>query len=685
LSFVRLTALLFFSIASLPAQIAASSIQLPVALAYDAAGNLYFADANRHQIFEATLGGQLLLVAGSGTQGFAGDGSAATAAQLNAPQALAIGADGTIYLADTSNNVIRAVSNGVIATIAGTGKAAFSGDGGPAIAASLAEPNALALDSSGALLIADSGNHRIRRVSNGIITTVAGNGTQGFSGDGFIATAAQLDTPSGIALGASGSLFISDTHNHRIRVVDSTGIMNTFAGTGKPGFSGDNGPSAAAQLDSPKGLAIINAGVLLIADANNQRIRSIDSQSVITTLAGNATQGSAADGTIALAAALNTPQSLAINSFGYLAIADAPNHVVRILTADGKLYLPDAFTNRTSTVTLTAASNATIAVAGQAAIPQGVVQLLADGAAFATVTLTSGTATVPLTALAPGSHTLTALYSGDGLNPAANSSALTISTAKATTAVVTAPPSPNDFAGMPLLLNANVTSVTKGTPTGTVNFIEAGTTVASAQLAAGIASGAYLAPAAGTHTIIANYLGDNNFSPSAASAVIATVKPMPDFTLATTGSTSQTIAAGSIATYTLSITPQSGAFTGAVSLSASGLPFGATVSFSPPQLVPGASSTTCTMSIQTLASVVKLRSTPGSLYALLCLPLLLLRRRSRRLLPICGLIVIAGCGTRINQPPTPAAASYPIIVSATGTNLAGAVVVHTTTVTLTIE
>ncbi len=681
----RLALLLLCAAISLRAQTIAGSIQLPVALAYDSTGNLYFADANHHQVFEATLGGQLLVVAGSGIQGFSGDGAAATAAQLNAPQALAVGSDGTLYIADTGNNVIRAVANGTITTIAGTGKAAFSGDIGPAKTASLASPNALALDGSGALLVADSGNHRIRRIANSIITTVAGNGTQGFSGDGAAATAAQLDTPSGLAVSTDGRIFIADTHNHRIRLVATTGTITTFAGTGKPGFSGDNGLSTAAQLDSPRGLAITATGALLIADANNQRIRSVSQQSIITTLAGSSTQGATTDGTAALAATLSTPRGLAITSFGYPAIADAPNHVPRILAADGNLYVPAALTNRTSTVTLTATSSATVAVGGQAATPQGTVQLLVDGAPLATVPLNSGSASVPLAALAPGNHTLTAVYAGDGLNPAATSNTISLSTGKAVTAVVTQPPAPNDYAGMPLLLAANVTSTAKGTPTGAVVFTEGTTTLATSQLAAGIASAVYLAPTAGPHAIVANYLGDSSFSPSTALPVIAIVKPIPDFTIATTGSTAQTIAAGSIATYNLSLTPQNGPFTGAVSLSASGLPSGATVSFSPTQVVPGASSATSTMSVQTSASTAQLQRIPRNFYALLCLPLLLLRRRPRRFLLACGFIAITGCGTRINQPPTQAAASYTITINATGTNLAGVVVVHTTTVTLSVE
>ena len=242
---------------------------------------------------------------------------------------------------------------------------------------------------------------------------------------------------------------------------------------------------------------------------------------------------------------------------------------------------------------------------------------------------------------------------------------------------------------MPLLLTATVTSPTGATPTGTLNFLEGTTTVATAQLASSLASGVYLAPSAGSHTIVASYLGNSSFAASSAPPVTVTVKPMPDFTLATTGSTTQTVAAGSIANYNLTITPQNGPFTGAVSLAVSGLPFGATASFVPPQVVPGASPIATALSIQTLAEpVARLTTHNTALYALLFLPLLLLRRKRRYCLLIATLpvaIFISGCGDRVNHPPTAVAGVYTLTVSATGTNLAGAVVVHTTTVTLSIE
>jgi streptogramin lyase len=667
------TALLLTLAAGLHAQ----SPLLPTGLTYDTTGNLYFADANRHQIFEATLAGTLITIAGTGTQGYSGDNGPANAAQLNSPQAITIGSDGTLYIADTGNNVVRALSTTGIITTFATG---------------FDTPNAIAIDATGALLITDSANHRIRRISQqGTATTIAGNRTQGFAGDNALATAAELDTPSGIAVATDGRIFIADTHNHRIRVISTSGVITTFAGAGTAGYSGDNAAATSARLSSPRGLTITPTSALLIADANNQRIRSISPQGIITTLAGDAFQGTTTDGTSAIAAALNTPRALAITSFGYPAFADADNHTLRILAADGNLYVPAALsTGRLTTVTLTTGSSATVVVTGSVATPQGVVQLITDGNPTASTALTSGTATFPLASLTPGQHALTATYAGDGLNPAATSSAISITIGRATSAIVTQPPAQNSYAGLPLLLNAHVTSTSAGIPTGTVTFSEAGATITSVQLAAGIASGVYLSPTAGTHTIIATYVGDANFAASSAPAVTAVVRPVPDFSIASSDSGTQTVVAGSVANYAFTITPISGTFTGAVSLSVTNLPTGATASFSPPQVIPGASSIASTLTVQTLATQKVQLSTPTrGFYALLALPLLLLLRKRRRsytsaLLSI-SLILISGCANRINAPPSPSAGIYHLTVTATGTSLTGALLTHATSITLNIQ
>ena len=194
-------------------------------VAYDTAGDLFIADAARNQVFEISVGGAISVIAGNGTQGFAGDGGPAISAELNSPMSVAVTADGMLYIADTGNQRIRVVQGGIITTFGGSGARGFSGDGGLAIAAALNRPVALAIDLTGALLVCDQGNERVRRISAGQIVTIAGNGVQGFAGDGGAAVAAELNEPSGIAAAADGRIFIADTDNQRIRVVSSGGTI----------------------------------------------------------------------------------------------------------------------------------------------------------------------------------------------------------------------------------------------------------------------------------------------------------------------------------------------------------------------------------------------------------------------------------------------------------------------------
>ena len=211
-------------------------------------------------------------LAGNGTQGFSGDNGPATGAELFQPLGVALDSAGNVYVADSSNNRIRKVSNGVITTVAGNGTPGFSGDGGPATSTGVYGPSGVALDSAGSLYIADAGNNRIRKVSNGVITTVAGNGTLGYSGDGGPATNAQLYGPEGVAVDSAGNIYIADMDNNRIRKV-SNGVITTMAGNGTQGFSGDNGPAISAELYRPEGIAVDATGNLCIADTWNNRIR----------------------------------------------------------------------------------------------------------------------------------------------------------------------------------------------------------------------------------------------------------------------------------------------------------------------------------------------------------------------------------------------------------------------------
>jgi uncharacterized protein (TIGR03437 family) len=305
----------------------------PAGLATDNTGNLFIADTSNSRIREVSSD-VISSVAGSNVfGGLGGDNGPATSALLKGPWGVAVDSGGNLYIADTSNNRVRKVSNGVISTVAGNGASGFSGDGGPATSAQLALPASVALDSKGGLYIADFQNNRVRKVSNGTITTVAGTGTAGFNGDNGPAAAAQICEPMGVAVDLADNLYIADTCNGRIREV-SGGIITTVAGDGTSDFGGDNGPAIAAQISGPSSVALDSAGNIYIADTYNNRIRRI-SNGVITTIAGNGFQAFGGDNGPAASAQLDQPFGIAVDSFGNVYFTDGANSRVRILTPSG--------------------------------------------------------------------------------------------------------------------------------------------------------------------------------------------------------------------------------------------------------------------------------------------------------------------------------------------------------------
>jgi uncharacterized protein (TIGR03437 family) len=288
-----------------------ASISFPKGVAVDSNGNIYIGDALNERIRKVS-GGIITTIGGNGLFKVSGDGGPSTSATLESPAGVTVDSSGNIYIADTGNNRIRKVSGGLITTIVGS-EAGFSGDGAAAISATLYGPHAIAVDSAGNLYIADSYNSRIRKVSNGSIVTVAGNGVADSTGDGGLATNAAIKSPVGVAVDSAGNLYITDKDSHRIRKV-SNGIITTVAGNGSPGFSGDGGPATNASLNQPYGIAVDSAGSLYIADVNNSRIRKV-SGGIITTVAGNGVAGFAGDGGAATNAALN-PSGVAVDSVG---------------------------------------------------------------------------------------------------------------------------------------------------------------------------------------------------------------------------------------------------------------------------------------------------------------------------------------------------------------------------------
>jgi sugar lactone lactonase YvrE len=314
-------------------QATAAELYYPSGVAFDSNGDLFIADTWNNRVREVNLStGAITTVAGNGTGGFSGNGGQATAAELNSPEGVAVDSNGNLFIADTDNNRVReVVSTGVISTAAGNGTAGYSGDGGQATAAKLNSPEDVAVDSSGNLFIADTNNNRVRKVnvSTHVITTVAGKGTAGYSGDGGQATAAKLNSPEGVAVDSSGNLFIADTNNGRIRKVTTSGVINTAAGNGTAGYGGDGGQATAAELNCPGGVAVDSSGDVFIADTNNNRVREVNNASkVISTSAGNGVIYTG-DGGQATAAQLDFPQSVAADANGDLFIADTFDDVVR--------------------------------------------------------------------------------------------------------------------------------------------------------------------------------------------------------------------------------------------------------------------------------------------------------------------------------------------------------------------
>ena len=317
---------------NIPASIANIS---PRSILVDPGGNVFVAARDQQRVFRIDAAtGILSLVAGDGTAGFAGDSGPAVAARLNAPYSVAMDGTGRLYIADCNNHRIRRVdfTTGVISTVAGTGSTAFNGDGIHATSANLWCPQGIAIDASDRLFIADSSHHRIRRVNlaTGIITTYAGIGVAGSAGDGGLATAATLNNPHTLAVDAAGGVYVMASSTHRVRRIHpTTGIITTVAGTGTQGFSGDGGPAINAMFNNPTHVAIDATGRLWIADISNNRVRRVDLAGNVTTVAGTGTAGFSGDGGPAISAMLSGPTNLAFDANGHLLIVDFVNLRIR--------------------------------------------------------------------------------------------------------------------------------------------------------------------------------------------------------------------------------------------------------------------------------------------------------------------------------------------------------------------
>ncbi|HEY4380427.1 MAG TPA: Ig-like domain repeat protein [Acidobacteriaceae bacterium] len=767
------------------AQSAAVQLALPSAIVFDTQGNLYFAETGHHVVRELSAAGVLTTVAGTGVQGFAGDNGPATAALLDSPMGLAMDSAGNLYIADSHNHRIRKVSagTGTISTMAGTGAAGYSGDGGAAMAAQMKLPTALAVDAAGKVFVADTGNHRVREIaaSTGRISTVAGNGVEGFAGDGGAATAASMDSPNGLALDGA-NLYVADTHNGRVRVVDmKTGVISTVAG--------------ATGLALPRGLALDAAGNLYVADSANHRVRRISPAGAMTTVAGEGTEAFAGDNAPAAKASLDAPRAVALSPDGLVTLTDSGNQRVRqidatatpgpdirtivglgvggsvsgALTLSGPANVP--YGGGTVTARLSGAGNATgsitlVDVSGGAPVSVGIAGINA------------GSAALFVGGLAAGGHSLVAVYAGDASHAAAQSQAMVLTvtplgviatpnaasmlygeaipalsgglsgvlaqdagkvtasfstgagmlapvgtypitaaltgsaagnyTVSVTPANLTIAQAPTltmlsasngvPVAGTPVTLTVQAASTTSGVPTGSVTMLDGATALAAVPLSAGGAVWTTSALVQGAHALSVSYSGDANFLPSVSTGTSVTVGAASDFTLAPTGAATQSVPAGSAATFNFSVAMQGAALASPITLAVQGAPVGATVALNPSTLPPGGTVTAFVLTVQTPLAGVEPRSRPfgqpgGSeaLFALLVLPAASLARRARprlRAVLMLGLGVLAatlamGCGDRIHTAPELVhAKTYTLTVTGTATSPAGTALQHSAVVTL---
>jgi sugar lactone lactonase YvrE len=740
-----------------------AEMEVPKAVAFDGAGNLYIADAGNAVVWMVAAGtGNMTVLAGTGVTGNSGDGGQATAAQLADPSGVAMDKSGNLYIADSGNGRIRVVAaqTGIITTVAGPGVWSTLGDGGPAAMAYLPNPKGLAFDPAGNLYIADINNNRIRMIDakTGIISTVAGGGTYGQLGDGGLATAAYLADPWDVTLDVAGNLYISDSGNARIRKVDaSTGVITTIAGNGSWGDTGDGGPATAAQIYPGQGIAVDNAGNLYFSNWVDT-LRRVDAKTgIVTTVAGDGYFGYGGDGGAATIAELEGPQGLALDAAGNLYVADQGNYVVRKVTFPGPAAAPSfslaagAYTGP-QTVTITDATQgaaiyytidgstpttgsnlydgpitvSTTETVAAIAVKTGYTESPVTSAAYAinqsapaitwatpapiaygtalssaqlnaTTTVAGSFVYSPPagTVLNVGQQTLKVTFTPTDTTDYTTSTAsvtLTVNLAMPTVSAVGSSLNPSMVSNS-VTLSAGVTSAA-GTPTGSITFFDGATQLGSGTLSSGAATYATSALAAGSHSITAVYSGDVNFAPVTSAALTQVVE---SFAIGTPsgGTSSATASPGGQASYTLAVTPPTvGA---ALAFSVSGLPTGATGTFSPSTLPAGSGQTnvTLTVSVPSSAAVQSTENPFGRgilpMLALILLPFASrLRRAPQRwlrivILGIAGAAMAAGVGAcggggGTSSGSTPTSNTYTLTVTATSGSLT-----QTTKLTLTVQ
>lgn len=314
-----------------PATRAEMNLQSGDGIAVDRQGNIYFCDADNFRVRKVSTDGIITTVAGTGVAGSSGDGGPASLAQLRAPSDVALDSAGRLYIVEEGGDRIRVVdTNNIITTYAGTGRRGFSGDSGPAHQAQFFAPSDSAFDRFGNLYVADAYNGRVRKIdTNGVITTLAGNGRSGFSGDLRLGTFASFSLPDGVAVDGAGNVYIADKQNHRVRIVFTNGVINTYAGNGNAGMPLDGYRATQVPLSYPDGLATDRFGNLYIASQFNHKIHKVDPNGIITTVAGIGSAGFSGDGGSPLQAQLDSPSEVTVDHYGNLYIADTGNERIR--------------------------------------------------------------------------------------------------------------------------------------------------------------------------------------------------------------------------------------------------------------------------------------------------------------------------------------------------------------------
>jgi Bacterial Ig-like domain (group 3)/NHL repeat len=526
---------------------------------------LYFADRDNHSVRKIDTTGKITTVAGSGVEGFDGDGGPATSALLDTPGGVALDAAGNIFVADTKNHRIREVSNGVITTYAGTGTASFCGDGGPPASACLFLPMGIAFDSSGELYIADSGNNRIRLISGGIISTVAGTAFQGNAGDGGPAASATLDVPNGVMIDSNGTLYIADSSNERIRAV-SGGIISAFAATGTEGYTGDGGPATSATMALPSTIREDPFGRFLVADTSNQVIRQIAS-GTITSVAGTDLEGPAL-GNAPAAAVFDTPTDTVPIVTGFY-VTDTNNQRIRRVDYSALDFgnIPLGSTSSAMPITLADSGTATVTVS----------TLQLTGSAFRVVTGGSCPATLPFTIASGTSCTVNVVFTPTTTMTYAEKAVLTdnspgspqtviatgVGVLNPTTLALAAQPSAPTYGDDVTVLAtiSDTAAVSVPLPTGQIAFANGAAALGAKTVAKNSAQISQSLLTAGAHAISATYGGDSLYSTSAANLNLSIAKATPTITLVSVPSP---VVDGSPAVLTASVQSAASVPTGSV-------------------------------------------------------------------------------------------------------------------------